>query len=120
VGYNCWFQLAETRSKPAPVLELETCKNPIQCWVFWFYLWPELEPEHLEEKAFEKKTGTEVKQMLIKGLITGSGVGCLEEMGFDFQNLNQNQNWIFQKAPDLVSWFHLCVEPVLEIVHIFL
>jgi hypothetical protein len=86
---------------------------------FWFYLWPELEPEHLEEKVFEKKTGTEVKQRLIKGLITCSGMGCLEEMGFDFQNLNQNQNWIFKKAPDLVSWFHLCVELVLELYIFF-
>ncbi len=81
---------------------------------FGFYLWPELEPEHLEENTFEKKTGTEVKEMLIKGLITGSSMGCLEEWGFDFQNLNQNQNWILKKAPDLVSWFHLCVEPALE------
>ncbi len=73
----------------------------------------------MEEKVFEKKTGTEVKQRLIKGLITCSGMGCLEEMGFDFQNLNQNQNWIFKKAPDLVSWFHLCVELVLELYIFF-
>ncbi len=73
----------------------------------------------MEENTFEKKTGTEVKEMLIKGLITGSSMGCLEEWGFDFQNLNQNQNWILKKAPDLVSWFHLCVEPVLELYIFF-
>jgi len=52
---------------------------------FWFYLWPELEPEHLEKNSFKNKTGTEVKQMLIKGLITGSRMGCLEEWGLIFK-----------------------------------
>jgi len=98
---------------------LGTYKNPIQYWVFGSIYGRNWNQNIWKKKVFEKKTGTEVKQRLIKGLITCSGMGCLEEMGFDFQNLNQNQNWIFKKAPDLVSWFHLCVELVLELYIFF-
>jgi hypothetical protein len=103
VGYNCWFQLAETKSKPAPVLELGTFKNRIQYWVLGSIYGLNWNQNIWEKKVFEKRTGTEVKQRLIKGLITGSRMGCLEEMGFDFQNLNQNQNWIFLKKNQ--TWF---------------
>jgi hypothetical protein len=60
VGSNCWFQLVETKSKPAPVLELEVPKNPIQYWVFG-----SIYGRNWNQNNWKKKTGTEVKQSLI-------------------------------------------------------
>jgi hypothetical protein len=60
VGYNCWFQLVETKSKPAPVLELETFKNAIQYWVFGSIYGQNWNQNIWKIEVFEKKTGTEV------------------------------------------------------------